>query len=181
MAKTQPAHEQHHEIPATPLFAGLTEADWPEVLATAIRLDLGPGEPVFLEGEPGADFFVVMAGAVQVTVHTPQGDVPLAELGHGSVLGEISLLLGGPHSVSARTTEPSTVLRFPNAAFEHWIASRSAAAVHVLHNLAVTLAVRLRSADDHLADLSKRHPGTTGVVRSDLDKLRKIFNNAEST
>lgn len=168
-------HHAHHELPETPLFAGLTEEDWPEVLSAGTRLELGAGESMFRQGEPGREFFLIVSGVVEVSVSSPEGDLPIAELGAGAVVGEMSLLLGDDHSVSARTSTPAVLLRFSSSAFSSWLDTRSAGAFRVLRNLANTLAIRLRSADDHLVDLSKRHTFATGAVRTDLDKLRKIF------
>src|SRR5437667_6921139 len=173
MTQTKPA--QPHDIPATPLFAGLTEADWTEILPAATRLELAADEPVFLQGAPSTDLFVVVSGTVHVSVATPSGELAIAELGAGAVLGELSLLLGGAHSASVRTTAPTTLLRFSNDKFNSWLESASPAACRVLRNLANTLAARLLSADAHLIDLAKDQKGAPGSGRDDLEKLRGIF------
>src|SRR5256885_6623132 len=96
-------HHAHHELPETPLFSGLTEHDWPEVLATGTRVELGADQQIFKQGDRGTEFFLIVAGSVQVSVESPNGELPIAELGAGAVLGELSLLLEDDHSVSART------------------------------------------------------------------------------
>ena len=168
-------HSAHHELPETPLFAGLTEDDWPQVLAAGTRVELGAGEQIFRQGAPGLEFFLIVSGAVQVSVESPNGDLPIAQLGAGAVLGEMSLLLEDDHSVSARASTSTTLLRFSSAAFNDWLDERSPTAFRVLRNLANTLAARLRSADAHLVDCSQQDVYASGPVCTDLEKLRKIF------
>jgi CRP-like cAMP-binding protein len=162
------------EIPPTPLFGGVSQNDWAELLKTSVRLELGANEPVFLQGEDADAFFVVLTGSVQVRSKTAGGETPLAHLNAGAVLGETSLLLGGKHSASLHTAEPSTLLRFKNADFQKMIEQSQHGAVRVLFNIAHTLAIRLRAADAHIAEASRgSSPGS--VVRGDLDRLRNIF------
>lgn len=162
------------EIPPTPLFGGLQQEDWSELVARAVRLELGANEPVFLHGQEADAFFAVLTGSVQVRTPTPGGDSALAQLGAGAVLGETSLLLGGTHSASVYTTEPATLLRFRNDGLKELIESGNRGAIRILYNIAHTLAVRLRAADAHIAELAKG-ASAGSVVGSDLERLRNIF------
>ena len=57
---------------------------------------LGPGEVVVTEGEPAHEFFVILAGEVEVT---HDGDV-LRREGPGEVFGEIGLLRNVPRTAT---------------------------------------------------------------------------------
>src|SRR5438105_2007322 len=129
------------EIPPTPLFGGLSQDDWPDLLKHSVRLEMAANEPVFLQGEEADAFFVVLAGSVQVRTKTPSGETTLAHLNAGAVLGETSLLLGGKHSASLYTAEPCTLLRFKNVAFKELIEESNRGAIRVLYNIAHTLAI----------------------------------------
>jgi CRP/FNR family transcriptional regulator len=171
MTSTQPI-----ELPPTPLFAGLEQDDWPDLLKFASRIELGPMEVVFHEGEDADAFFVVLAGTVEVRARMAGGpERPLAHLAPGAVIGETSLLLGAPHSASIYATEPCTLLKFPKDAFLELVKERQSGAVRVLYNIAHALAVRLRAADAHIAELSSRPAAGTQVVRNEVDRLRNIF------
>lgn len=165
---------QAPELAATPLFGGVEDADWPEMLSNATRLELPANEPVFLQGEDADAFFVVLSGAVEVRVKTGEEERTLARLEQGAVLGETSLILGGNHSASVYTAEPAVLLRFPEQSFVRMINDGQHGAVRVLYNIAQALALRLRAADAHIAELSQA-TGQGTVVGHDLDRLRNIF------
>ena len=152
------------EIPNTPLFGGLNQDDWPELLAHVERLELQEGDKVFLQGELADAFFVVVSGSVEVRVSQDvHGQQVLAHLGSGSVIGESSLFLGGTHSASVYASEPVALLCFRREEFLDLVWRLVPGAVRVLHNMAHAMAVRLRAADLEIAELSKGH-GETGVV-----------------
>ena len=169
MAQTNAA-----ELPATPLFGGVQDADWPALLGTATRVEMGANQPIFLQGEPADAFFVVLSGSAEVRSRVGDSQQVLATLGSGAVLGETSLLLGGAHSASLYTAEASILLRFPKAAFMAAIDDGQHGAVRVLYNIAQALAIRLRAADAHISELAQASSHGT-VVKNDLDRLRNIF------
>lgn len=61
--------------------------------------DMQEGETVFREGDPGTFMAVVMRGSVSIR---RQG-VEVAEIGAGSVFGEMALIDGEPRSADAIT------------------------------------------------------------------------------
>ena len=165
------------ELPPTPLFAGLEQDDWPELLKHSTRLELGAMEPVFKQGETADAFFVLLNGTVEVRARSATGiERPLAHLAPGAVLGETSLLLGGEHSASAYAAEPSTLLMFSKDDFLEMIKQRQSGAVCVLFNIAHTLSVRLRAADSHIAELSSQQTMQAGgIVGREADRVRNIY------
>lgn len=56
------------------------------------------GDKIFQEGEPGTKMYVIKEGEVELLVH---GKV-IAELGTGSILGEMVLIDRKPRSATAR-------------------------------------------------------------------------------
>ncbi len=83
-------------------------------------------EPVIREGEESHELFVVLHGAVQVTVRTGDRDLVLAELGPGDVFGEEGLLSG---TVRAATVTALTELRcaiLPGSALDGLLADATA-------------------------------------------------------
>lgn len=165
---------QAAELPATPLFGGLGPEELPELLTHATRIELGQGKPIFLKGEEADAFFVIVSGSAQVRANGGNENRVLAHVGAGAVLGETSLLLGGQHSASVYTAEPTILLRFANQAFMAVLEQSHHGAMRVLYNIARTLAVRLRAADDHIDEVVKAAAGAA-VVKGDLDRLKNIF------
>lgn len=62
------------------------------------------GEVLMIQGEPHHTLLVLKEGAVEII----KDDVRVARCREpGSVFGELSLLLGSPHTATVRTTQPS--------------------------------------------------------------------------
>ena len=74
-------------------FKGLApaERDALEAAATAVRY--ADGEVILREDEEGLDLLLVAAGRVRVSMLAASGDVELAELGPGAIVGEVSVLM----------------------------------------------------------------------------------------
>ncbi|MBI4594973.1 MAG: cyclic nucleotide-binding domain-containing protein [Candidatus Tectomicrobia bacterium] len=49
------------------------------------------GEIIFAEGDRGEVMYIIQSGKVRLTKKTPQGEIELAVLGSGEILGEMSL------------------------------------------------------------------------------------------
>lgn len=76
-------------------------------LLTQVRV--GAGKVLIEEGEFGAEFFILGDGQVSVTRHDGDTTKPLAVVGSGDVLGEMSLLHRVPRNATATTLVPTTV------------------------------------------------------------------------
>jgi CRP-like cAMP-binding protein len=59
-----------------------------------------PGEVLAREGEKGETFGLVLEGTVAITRESPDGDRFLAEVGPGSILGELALLRNRPRTAT---------------------------------------------------------------------------------
>jgi CRP-like cAMP-binding protein len=159
----------------TPLLANVPEDAWPEILSLGSRVHMDAGQAVYQQDEPGGDLLVLLTGSVVVGVVARSGEIQLAELGPGAVLGELSFLLGGNRSASVRTTVPSTFLRFTNQAFQQLLSSHSPAAFQVLYNVARSVAGRLKAADMLVRELALRPE----IPSPDLVRLHTaIFTDA---
>jgi uncharacterized membrane protein len=94
-----------------PLFA-LLDDDERAALANVLEVARFPkGQAVFRTGDVGGALYLVNAGLVRVSVENNEGaEVTLGEYGRGQVLGEISLLDGGPRTSVAMALEDTEVL-----------------------------------------------------------------------
>lgn len=102
-------------IKNVPLFANLT-ADEHQALADCMRLEsYQAGEQVFVE-EAGSDaFFLVREGWVKLTQQG--GQVAVATLGPGSLLGETDFFLGKSRATSAQASTPLSLWVFDEEDF----------------------------------------------------------------
>lgn len=93
-----------------PLFARLSE-DERELLSSRLRhQEYNTNTLIFSAGKPAELMAVVIQGWIKLESDTPQGPIALANLGAGSLLGEVDLLLNRPFSTSARAATTCSLL-----------------------------------------------------------------------
>ncbi|MFW6023264.1 MAG: cyclic nucleotide-binding domain-containing protein [Myxococcota bacterium] len=81
-----------------------------------------PGEPVVREGQDSEGLFLIASGGVEVTGTDAEGErLPLATLGPGDVVGEISLVLRRPATADVVARHPTVALRLSRARFQEAI------------------------------------------------------------
>ena len=81
----------------------------------AERMDLTfipAGTVVIRQGDPADALFVVVNGLLRVSVRRDEGEVMVAEVGRGDLVGEMALLTNDPRSATVTTTRDSYLLRF---------------------------------------------------------------------
>jgi CRP-like cAMP-binding protein len=100
-------------VPPIPILSDLPADLFCDLLATVRLLRLEP-ETVFLrEGENAETFYMLARGRVRIYKSDPMGrPVQLAQLGEGSILGEMALLTASPRTASVSTIEESDLLEF---------------------------------------------------------------------
>jgi CRP-like cAMP-binding protein len=80
-----------------PLFAGLDERSLQAVAMLARETTAKAGDVLMLEGEPGAAFYVILAGTIRIE----RGDRTVRSMTAGGFLGEIALVDRRPRSATA--------------------------------------------------------------------------------
>jgi CRP-like cAMP-binding protein len=110
--------------------------------------DLASGDTLVAEGASGGDLHVLLSGALSVE----RGGVTLATLTlPGTLVGEMSVLLGTPASATVRAAGPARVRTIANAAAVLEADPRLAMRV------AATVARRLDATSALLVELSHQH------------------------
>lgn len=105
-------------------------------------------------GERSSDLYVILDGTVLVC--TPGGD-ELAQIGPGSVLGEVALVDDQPRSADAVCRGLVKVAKLPAKELRSFMAKNTDAGFIMLANLARVLSNRLRKTDAAVEDLAS-HP-----------------------
>lgn len=101
-------------VSRNPVLLGLGDETLRRLEAGGSEVGLGEGEILVEQGAEPQALFVVLAGRLEVAFHNPAGDrVTLNEVGAGTILGEIALLVGGKRSSTVRVLEDARVHRVP--------------------------------------------------------------------
>ena len=97
-------------LQSTSLFATMPDAVLDQLVAGACTLDFGDGECIVAEGSAGDRCYVVDRGRVVVSVAGGAAQRKVAELGPGSMFGEMSLLTGEVRSASVHALGDARLL-----------------------------------------------------------------------
>lgn len=138
------------------IFEECTRRELAEVAEISVDATMREGAVLTREGQVGGLVFVIVEGSAEVL----RGNRVVATLGPGDVVGELSLIDGGPRSALVRASAPIRVLQIDVKDFRRLV-DRSP---HFVRNLLRALARRIRDADGHIP-LPRRRPTAAGGPR----------------
>jgi CRP/FNR family cyclic AMP-dependent transcriptional regulator len=129
------------------LLAALPTELSQSLFAKARPVSLKADQTLFMVGDEGDGCYRVEEGLLKASIAAPGGgERILAILGPGSVVGELSMIDGGPRSASVTALRDSKLSFVGRSAFEAFGQSRPELYRHV----ATLLSRRLRDTDDAL-------------------------------
>jgi CRP/FNR family transcriptional regulator, nitrogen oxide reductase regulator len=106
-----------------PLFSGISPADCGMIVSAAGEKTFLPGQPIFLEGGPVRQIFVLTSGCAKITQLAQNGtEVILRLSGLGDVVGAFEDCSRINHRSTARALQLSTALVWEAAVFEAFTA-----------------------------------------------------------
>lgn len=109
------------------------------------------GTVLFEEGQPGDRMYVIQSGRVQILKKIGAVRFPLASLGPGDSVGEMSLLDGQPRSADAVVSEDATLLVVERETFEQLVRENGEVAVRLMRKLSERLRETNRTLEGFLA------------------------------
>ena len=105
------------------------------------------GEEVFRQGERGRYMCVLLSGAVSLNRRTGRGERMLKIINTpNEFFGELSLIAGLPHDVTAVAIKPSKVLVIDEKNFERIVRTNGRFALRVIRSLAERILANESSA-----------------------------------
>jgi diguanylate cyclase (GGDEF)-like protein len=128
------------------------------LLARSELVQLELGHRLLKQGDANTRMYVVVSGMLRVELDQAEG-VPIAHLGCGETVGELSLLASSPASATVIADQPSCLLAIDEATF-WWLVSAS-------HEFSVGLLIRM----------AKRLSSNNDAVQANI-ALRRQFERA---
>ncbi len=129
---------------------------------------LQPGEILFRVGDKPNGMFIIRRGQIMVFLDKGGQEIPLATIGAGGMIGEMSLFDKKPRSASARAIDEVEITQISNEEFTKilqqipkWFVS-----------LMTTLSTRLRDTNERLQDLESKYKGNLNP----LEELTKTLH-----
>jgi CRP/FNR family cyclic AMP-dependent transcriptional regulator len=122
-----------------------------QLFAGATSRHLEAGKALFIAGNAGDGCYRLEQGLVKVIITSPRGDERiLAILGPGALVGELSVIDGGPRSASVIAIKECELSFVSRSAFKECTQQYP----EIYHYLVDVLAARLRETDDALVAAS---------------------------
>lgn len=110
---TEPAHELLAKVG---LFSRLGEPERRSVGALCRERFYHRNQPLFYEGDPGGMLHIIISGRVKAIMLDEQGhELILSLMNPGEVLGEVTLIDGGPRSATVIAVEDTVTLTLSRA------------------------------------------------------------------
>ena len=141
------------ELRFFPAFRHFTVPEVNELLRLMHPWNASKGTLICAEGEPGTTCFVVVRGAVDVSIQVRGHQHFLARLFPGSIFGQVSLIDREPRSATCSVQSDAVLLEIARKPCIRLFDSRSQTALKLLGALNEGLISALRSADRRLLRL----------------------------
>src|SRR6187551_1005847 len=128
------------------VFGALEEPDVEALMRIGTEQQLHVGNQLLTEGIHHDAIYLVLDGELSVSVKGR--NTPVAYVGKGEIVGEMSLLESQPASATLCAITPVTVLRIPRDALEESLAADPGFSLRFYRALGMLLSRRLRTTLD---------------------------------
>jgi bacteriocin-type transport-associated protein len=133
------------------ILGELSDEDINWLVEVGSREEIAPGTILIREGQPVDTLYILLAGALIVSISALEGR-QIAKLATGEVVGEMSFIDASPPSATVQTLEESVVLAIPRAKLSEKLNQDVAFAARFYRALAILLSQRLRGTVKQLGD-----------------------------
>ncbi|MGD1931740.1 MAG: mechanosensitive ion channel domain-containing protein [Leptolyngbyaceae cyanobacterium] len=161
-------------LKSIPYFSQCSAVELRKLVEIGYRRRLESNEILFKVGDPGDAFYIILSGAVSYQLEVYDQPTVLTS---GQFVGEFSLMLGVPRTVTIRAIEETTVFAISPQGFKQILQSQP----HLYDRI-------VKQMSRHEAELTqqKRRLRELGLITSDYDKnpvawvqkqLEKLFSS----
>jgi len=122
-----------------PLFAKIEPSKLKLLAFTSERLTYQADQVLCRQGDTGDAAYIIIEGVAAVRIATPNGDIEVARLGRGDVVGEIAILCDVPRTATVTATERVTTLKVTKELFFRLVNEFPQIAIEIMRELAARL------------------------------------------
>jgi len=127
------------------LLHNLSDDDIAQVLALGTEETYEKGDILVTQGKYDGKVFVLLEGMVQVQVTTGNNKQALLYLGPGQLIGEITLVDGGPHSATVEVVQtPTRVFALEREKLLALCSAQPTLGYTLMRNIAADLGFKMR-------------------------------------
>ena len=128
------------EITNHPLFKGLDEDQFTELISIAERREYDKGEIVFNEGDDGNGLYVVEKGKIKIFKLSFEGKEHIFHIyGPGKMFGEVPVFSGNKFPAFAQAIHPSSLIFFPKKEISALVSENPSLAFNMMASLSMRL------------------------------------------
>lgn len=152
------------------LFTDLSDAELDRIAESIEIQDYEKDELIFTENSPRKVLHIIFKGEVELFKKTPFGEEKrLTFFSKFDFIGEGALMDDYPHSTTARTMLPSTILKLSREAFETMAHEDPDIATRILSRVARVISRRIRHTTSRQTNVSAQY--ISGRTRKEHDLL----------
>lgn len=141
------------ELTDCPLFRGMDAPTAAAIAKVFLRKQVEFDEVLFRQGAPGNSLVVVLEGLFELVREADGGELHLADVQPGRVLGLTSLIDPGPRTATLRAMEDGVVAVLDQATFQQLWSAQGDAAAKLHFQIALIAIEEVRSANRKLIEL----------------------------
>ncbi len=119
-----------------PIFSQIDGAKLKLMAFASERLTYKAGQTLFKQGEMGDAAYIVLKGAADILVDTPDGPLRVAQLSEHEIIGEIAILCDIPRTASVQAATELTALKITKELFFRMVMDFPEMGVEVMRVLA---------------------------------------------
>lgn len=122
-----------------PLFERMDASKLKLLAISSDRVTFRPNAVMMKQGDDGDAAYVIINGKGQVLIDTPGGEIQVAEMGAGQIVGEIAILIDIPRTATVKTADGLTALKISKENFIRLLHGSPQVAVEIIRVLASRL------------------------------------------
>ena len=123
------------QLSKVPLFANCSKRELARLLSRVRSENVDAGHTLFVEGAPSSNLYVILTGSAIVRRKGRR----IARVGPGDVVGELSVILGGPRTATVEAETPIEWLVLDRASLREAIDDVPGLGWNVLQSVAARL------------------------------------------